>query len=202
MFIVKIAFVLIAYFISKCKGKLSCFVVVATLMSTVETILIIQYIYQLAMADNLKDCKKCILGQTVDFDEAPTIEINKEVECRFVLIYFLFTVPLRVGLVLNSLIDKYERKEDTYIEKSIDDAFNLRAQPDIVVKSKKKDITYIADNKNQDLFKSILDSYKQSVQEGRPAGMSGLKLSPKKEGAAMFEKVPELYEKTRNNEFS
>ena len=32
--------------------------------------------------------------------------------------------------------------------------------------------------------------------------MSGLKLSPKKEGAAMFEKVPELYERARNDEFS
>ena len=71
------------------------------------------------------------------------------------------------------------------------------------MKSKKKDITYyIADNKNQDLFKSLLDSYKHSLQEGRPAGMSGLKLSPKKEGAAMFEKVPELYERARNDEFS
>ena len=124
----KIAFVLIAYGLSKCKVKLR-FVVVATLVSTAETILIIQYIYQLAMANNLKNCKECILGQTVNFDEAPTIEINKEVdfdkvptiainkevECRFVLIYFLFTVPLRV-LVLNSLIDKYERKEDSIIE--------------------------------------------------------------------------------------
>ena len=60
-FFIKIAFVLIAYGLSKCKGKLS-FIVVATLVSTTETILIIQYIYQEAKADNLIDCKKSILG--------------------------------------------------------------------------------------------------------------------------------------------
>ena len=40
----------------------------------------------------------------------------------------------------------------------------------MVVKSESKDITYISDNKNQDLFKGILDNYKQSVQKNRPAG--------------------------------
>ena len=154
-FLIKIAFVVFAIGFGKCKGELSC-VAITTLACMTETILLIQYIYQESKAGNLSNCYECILGATPILDSVSHKRINMEVECRFVLIYFIFAIPLRV-LVMWNLIKKHEKKPEIEIWNNVNNLPTIAGKK--VVKG--KEVTFIRDTSNQALFKGILEGYRK-----------------------------------------